>query len=103
MSRFRSKRNRLGFTLVELLVVVALVSIVSGMLAAALSSAQQDAAARRGKVELLNYGQILQTRLAAIAFTSIDTLERDRSVERVSGGRVGHQRDARVGRAARRG
>ena len=65
------RRRRLAFTLVELLVVITLIAVISGMLSVALTSSQQEAKIRRCRGELLNYGQLIQARYGAVSFQSL--------------------------------
>ena len=64
----QSRSIRSAFTLVELLVVITLIAVISGMLSVALTSAQQEAKIRRCRGELLNYGQLVQARYGGVAF-----------------------------------
>ncbi len=79
-------RTEAGFTLIELLVVMAVMGILSGMLAYAMAQSQQQARNRRCTAELLNYGQILQTRLAGIAYAEIGLNESIGTVASTAGG-----------------
>lgn len=78
--------SRRGFTLVELLVAISLVVLVSAMLATAMSSSVQEARIRRAKGELLNYGQLIQSRVNTIAFGGLNLNESPKRVRESSRG-----------------
>jgi prepilin-type N-terminal cleavage/methylation domain-containing protein len=71
MSLFHSPKRSIGFTLVELLVVITIIGLVSAMLSAAMTASQRTALARRTEAELLTYGTILQGRAGGITFTRL--------------------------------
>lgn len=62
------KSSQRGITLVEILVVITLLAVISGMLNVAITSSQTEAKNRRCKVELLVYRQILEQRAASLSF-----------------------------------
>lgn len=76
MNDFR-KRHAVGFTLVELLVVITLIAFISGMLSVALTSSQQEAKIRRCRGEMLNYGQLVQARFGAVSFQPLQIRTHD--------------------------
>ena len=93
-----------GFTLVEVLVVLGVLGILGTMLSYSLSAAQQTALATRTRNELLNYGQLLQTRIAAISLLNV-SVEGGANVRRavVSPAPVGFTSDPNVPPAQRIG
>ncbi|WDQ16568.1 prepilin-type N-terminal cleavage/methylation domain-containing protein [Rhodopirellula sp. P2] len=67
--------NRSAFTLVELLVVIVLMSILSGMMTYALSSANEDARAKRSRAEAKMMAQVLAARVNDIQLQAIELVE----------------------------
>lgn len=63
-----------GFTLVELLVVVTLMSLLSGMMSIALSSARQDARIKRAEAEVRTISTILQQKINDINLAPVPIL-----------------------------
>ena len=74
--RFRTHAvKRLAFTLVELLVVIVLMSILSGMMTYALSSANEGARIRRSRVEAKMMAQVLAGRVNDIQLQAVELVE----------------------------
>ncbi|ELP30356.1 prepilin-type N-terminal cleavage/methylation domain-containing protein [Rhodopirellula baltica] len=67
--------KRSAFTLVELLVVIVLMSILSGMMTYALSSANEGARIRRSRVEAKMMAQVLAGRVNDIQLQAVDLVE----------------------------
>lgn len=66
---------RSAFTLVELLVVIVLMSILSGMMTYALSSANEDARIKRSRAETKMMAQVLAGRVNDIQLQAVELLE----------------------------
>lgn len=70
-SRSHSRRTSHGFTLVELMVVVALMSILGSMFSIALSGAREDARIKRAKAEVRALSVILQQKVNDISLAPV--------------------------------
>ncbi len=71
-ARFANRNDRPAFTLVELLVVIALMSILATMMSYALASARQEGRIKRAQSEVRMISQILQTKMNEIALSKLE-------------------------------